>query len=740
MTETFGKYEIVRLVGRGGMGVVHQARDTVLDRHVALKMMSTTPDDPVSAREDEERFLREARLSASLPKHPNIVGVYEAGVLDGVRFIAMEFIDGQPMSRWRREKGVPLRDQVRLLRDVALAVDVAHRHRVVHRDLKPENILVDAAGQPHVTDFGLAKALGADVTRQLTQSGMIVGTPAYMSPEQARAQRDVNARTDVWALGVMLYEIVSGRQPFTGDSTVDILIKASTEPPPPLEGIDPSIAHVCLKALSKEPDQRHAGAGEFANDLARWLAGRTARAPAPAPPARSRRAFLAAGAGAALLLGTGLAVALRKRSRPTPAPSPPNPTDMRTSVRLGFLAPPRLRFAVAAHAQGAFCVAFSPDATVIASGGQDRIVRLSETRAGEMVRRLEGHEAEVRSIVYGRALQEWASLGAEPSIRVWDAASGTCKQIESGPRPMWQMAMDRAEDFLACACEDGTIRIVSEELEEPLVLAGHLAGVRCVAFSASGATLASGGADGTVRLWLPRAAREVRAMTAQVRVECVAFSPDDSELASAGADGAIRLWETSTGALLRTIAEAGTRLAYSPDGHLLVSGGQDGILRFWDPVSGVSLASVMAHAGAVEQVAFDGGGAALASTGRDGKVAVWDVGARCTLAGVWRTIMERSDRVLRRRIALERTGGAEVTVGAVSRRGIVVETGLMAAKTLPPGMVLRLLRLADEAPSAAAALLLAECGERAAARAELRRAGVAEDVRSLFEERVTGPR
>jgi serine/threonine protein kinase len=303
-----GKYEIVRELGRGGMGIVYEALDTQLRRKVALKLMLASPNaDDAERALDEERFLREARLSASL-KHPHIVGVYEAGVLDGRRYLAMELIDGRSMSKWRKSGSVTIRQQVTLLRDVALAVDHAHRQDIIHRDLKPDNVLVDGRNQPHVSDFGLAKTLGQDVSVSLTASGMIMGTPAYMSPEQAQALKTVDHRTDLYALGVILYETLTGRLPFTGETAIEILMKASKNPVPPpssvLKGghpaIDKAVENICLKALEKDPEERYVTAKDFAEDLTRWLKGNEVLA---APPKRRwSKAWLLA-AGALLLAG-----------------------------------------------------------------------------------------------------------------------------------------------------------------------------------------------------------------------------------------------------------------------------------------------------------------------------------------------------------------------------------------------------------------------------------------------------
>jgi predicted Ser/Thr protein kinase len=329
-----GKYTILRELGRGGMGVVYEALDTPLNRKVALKMMlGSAREDPEEARLEEERFLRESRLSANLPKHPHIVSVYEAGAIEGKRYLAMEFIDGKSLSKWRKGASVTTRQHVTLLRDVALAVEHAHRHGIIHRDLKPENILLDGQDQPHVTDFGLAKTVGQNVGLSLTASGMVMGTPAYMSPEQAQGSRTIDHRTDVYALGVMLYEALTGRKPFEGETAIEILMKAAKNAAPAPStviraggnvAVDKTIENICLKCLAKRPEDRYSTARALAEDLTRWLNGEQVRVSAPvttrrrvAPPRKSSAWIY--GVAAAAVLAVVFLVALPS-SRPAAPP------------------------------------------------------------------------------------------------------------------------------------------------------------------------------------------------------------------------------------------------------------------------------------------------------------------------------------------------------------------------------------------------------------------------------------
>jgi serine/threonine protein kinase/WD40 repeat protein len=277
-----GKYNILREVGRGGAGVVYEAVDASLGRTVALKMLRRNREaSPEEAAEDEERFLREAKLVANIPKHPNLVGVHDAGRLEGRLYIAMEFVAGKIFSAWRIENSPSLRQQVMVLRQAATGVDHAHRHGIVHRDLKPANILVDTQNHPRVADFGLAKQVRRNNTGlSLTYEGMTVGTPTYMSPEQAEGRKNVDARTDVWALGVILYEMICGRPPFRAASGIDLLVKILKDPVPspssvipegPHATLDPALEKICLKALAKDRKLRYSTAKAFADDLGHWL-------------------------------------------------------------------------------------------------------------------------------------------------------------------------------------------------------------------------------------------------------------------------------------------------------------------------------------------------------------------------------------------------------------------------------------------------------------------------------------
>ena len=270
------RYEILESVGRGGMGAVYKARDLKLDRVVALK---TPFSDSLADTEAIDRFTREAQAMASL-RHPNLCPVYDVGCVNGIHFLTMAYIEGESLSDWiKDERTLSAREIAALIRKLALALETTHHGGVIHRDIKPSNVMIEKHGEPVLMDFGLALR-SRDDDGELTQSGTVLGSPFYMAPEQVEGERSlIGPHTDVYGLGVILYQLLAGRRPFEG-SIGSVLAKiVNAQPIRPAEirpDTDPRLEQICLKALSKTIDDRHASAAELAEELDQYLQGKEA--------------------------------------------------------------------------------------------------------------------------------------------------------------------------------------------------------------------------------------------------------------------------------------------------------------------------------------------------------------------------------------------------------------------------------------------------------------------------------
>jgi WD40 repeat protein len=651
-----GEHELLSEIGRGGMGVVFKARHVRLNRVVALKMILGGL---LARPEDLLRFENEAAAAAQL-QHPNIVAMYEVGNQDGQPYFSMEFVSGSSLAQ-RVPLGVlPGRLAASYLERLARAVHYAHGRGVVHRDLKPANVLLDETDQPKITDFGLAKLLQGNSGQ--TRSGAILGTPSYMAPEQAGGKsREIGPATDVYGLGAILYECLTGRPPFRGETPMDTVMQVmEVDPVPPRllnPKVDTDLETICLKCLEKDPAQRYASAEVLADDLRHFLNGEPISARRLGVAGRILKWCRRRPAAAALLVVSAAAlvglsvfqwrVAHEERRLRGEADVQRNLAQVREKAmrHLHYLAQMR-------HVQ-----------QVWASADLDRAERLlaewvpskgqPDLRGWEWFY-LEGlcrgrttlaaFRGRATSVAFSPDGMRLATAGGEPGrpgeIKIWGVGSGRLlRTLGQGHTNLVGCVTYNADGtLLATAGDDRAVRLWHAATGKALaVLKGHKAHVASVAFSPDGTRLASADGDGAVLVWDVARALHGKGDPRQYilrghggEVTGVAFSPDGLLLASSGLDETVRLWDLAAGKLRHTLrGHEGEVMgvAFSPTGKFLVSGGgpgpHRGQVRYWDPRSGKMLKVHYGLPARVLAVAFSRKGH-VAAAGADGLIHVWD--------------------------------------------------------------------------------------------------------------------
>lgn len=674
-----GDYELLEEVGRGGMGVVYRAHQISLNREVALKVL---PGGEFARPEFRRRFRGEALIVAQL-RHPNIVAIYDVGEQEGVAYFTMEWVPNRTLGDLVQRGPVSALKAARYLSTLAKAVHFAHDRGVLHRDLKPTNILLDSFDEPRLSDFGLARSLagGSD----LTLTGQALGSPAYMSPEQARAGNQTLGRPgDVYSLGAILYHLLTGRPPFQGESLHDVLTQVrQAEPISPrklLPSIPEDLQTVCLKCLEKNPADRYQTARELAEELDRFLEHRPIQA-RPASLAKrgwrwgQRNPALAA---LAVVLLLGLAGIFGQWQRAehfarTEHAHRQRAEQSELTTRLNLyaadlsaasLAVERGDFGLAAHLLDAHvpsagqvdlrgfewryldricrgqqqatlnghdwivtCAAFSPDGRLLATGSQDHTVRVWDVEGRSVLTNLSAHTATVWSVAFTPDGRQLLTSGFDQQVKFWDTTT-------------WQMTAQ---------------------------FAGRLAGL-----SRGGSILATSEGNpfrwdwepaGKVTLWNYRTAEKLREIAQPGRR--VELSPDGTLLAVVNADWGVSLYRVHSGERIATLPteEMLWALAFSSSGeHLAATSYLREHVYVWDLARPSPPVRLSGHTRTVWSVAFSPDGKGLATTSSDRSVRIWDTATwtqRGILRGhqneVWCAAFSPDGRVLA-------TGGKDTTV------------------------------------------------------------------------------
>ncbi len=671
--QVFGDYELLEELAAGGMGVVYRARQRSLNRIVAVKMIRAGHLAPAA---DIKRFQTESAAAAKL-QHPNIVAIHEVGECDGQHYFSMEYVEGRSLAELVREHPLPPAEAARLVQAVAEAIDFAHARGVLHRDLKPSNIMVGPDGQPRVTDFGLAKLLVEDVA--LTQTGAVLGSPGYMPPEQALGRAaEISVRSDVYALGGILYELITGRPPFRAATPLETLKLAAEQDPVPPRTLNPRLPRdletICLKCLEKDPARRYPTARELADELERCRRDEPIRARAIGPLEKlARWCRRQPGLAASLAISMLLLVALTLLS---------------------------VTHAARLKREGALTRAAREQAEEKLHASY-----LAQARAG----RLSG--------LAGRRSQSLAAISAaarmKPSLELRNEAIACLALSDLGEARLWPGSADERRqsmiawdaDLTLCAVERKTGVITLCRATDHAGFADlplSSAKIRFAAFSPDQRFLAATAADGRVRVWAlgslaPATSRSLPAVPNQPGL--AAFHPQAGWLALVGQDSRLHFIpidaegtnaSRSSERTSRSIAVASmpvaisfspsgetlaaaagheilrwswpgleplksfrhgttvTCLGWHPDSRRLVAGDILGGLIGWDTVLDAYL-TLPAHGQTVSSVMFHPQGEVLASHGWDGLSRFWDTASArqlfSTAAGLATRFNRKGDRL-----------------------------------------------------------------------------------------------
>ncbi len=659
-----GGFDVIRVVGRGGMGVVLAAFDESLQREVAIKVL-----DPQLKSNDtaQQRFCREARAAAKVA-HDNIVTVYQVSEDEaaGLPYLVMQLVNGETLEeRLRRTGKLSIEEAVRVGMQAAQGLAAAHEHLLIHRDIKPANILIDAVtNKVKLTDFGLARAV-EDL--KLTRTGFVAGTPLYMAPEQARGD-GVDPRSDLFSLGSVMYESLAGKPPFEGKTPLVVLRRLSDEKHEPLHKLNPDVPDwledVIDKLLEKNPNRRYQTASEVATELAAHYAclkPATLDKVEPCPMtqvrnwrtlfrSRTQRKFASFLAGSFLLGSAAGATGMFLLGPAHPpefvgVPSPGQTVAANKATALDNLGPESLL--VSKRLTGSvWSLSATEDGKTVVAGLEDGTIAVWNVKNPDTVTILGKHEGVVWSVSISPDGNTVVSASGDGSVKIWDiAAQSSTKGIQTQV-PIRSAAMNADQSLIVTGDLMGKVKVwdlksvenlpVEDRrvvIDKPIKQFNHSGSINAVAFSPDGSTVASASSNRTAILWKMNTENgSPKILTGhEGPIYSLAYSPEGDRLATASWDHSIMLWDTDSGQLLKKKENAHDEgiwsVSFSCCGHVLATAGQEGLVKVWDIESDEPklLKEFSRHKGTVHTVHFTAKGTQLLTGGRDGTIRLWKV-------------------------------------------------------------------------------------------------------------------